>query len=300
MNYYIGMHETIDYKKYKRDYCEHFVGIEFCNFESAKDVVAIQQLSLKDNLKVGVHFPLIKSSYKYRDPHINTPSEEGFEGAMSAIEKELILAKSLNADYLLIHFPKPMVLDFKLNWSIANFGDYDVIREEDISYDRFYQLCDRGMRAVQTLGQKYGIQMILELELFNQWLYKTDMLCELLDKYSDLKLCLDTARLHVVDCIDPEFDLHTFVKKHVKYTNNVHLANIHVKESISHGHHPPVRALNQVDGWCDLEKLLTCFEDSKYKLNVLYEHQSTRISDQELQNCYQWVEQTLSINKERL
>lgn len=295
MNYYIGMHETIDYKKYKRDYFEHFVGIEFCNFESQEDVQDIHQLCLKDDLKIGIHFPLLKSSYRYRDPHINTPDDQMFNEALQAIESELITAKKLNAAYLLIHFPKPMVLDFKLNWQIAKFGDYEVMSEEDITYESFYQLCQRGMAALQTLGQKYDIQIILEMELFNKWLYKTDMLSELLDQYAELKLCLDTARLHVIDQIDPSFNLYDFVKKHVKYTHNVHLANIHVDESITWGHHPPLKTLNTVEGWCDLEKLLGCFEGGDKKLNVLYEHQSTRITDQELKACYEWVENTLEI-----
>jgi hypothetical protein len=95
VSYYIGLHETFDKTKYEKDFTEHISGIELCNFSSSSAVEEIYNLSLKGKFQLGIHFPLLESSYKYRDPLVTSNKQSEVEEAFMAIEKELKVAKDI-------------------------------------------------------------------------------------------------------------------------------------------------------------------------------------------------------------
>lgn len=286
--YLIGMHNAFDEIKYTRDYRKDFFGIEFCNLDS-QQINRILQLKKEKGFEIGIHFPLNRMSYPKRDPLIFSKNQGESELAFEVLEKEIAYAKEINASYLLFHFPKPMIIDSNLNWEKARFQDYEYIDEAEYSYEIFRQKCFELFGWLNEKRQKYDVDIILEIEIINKYLYRGELLKQLLDKYSEIKLCLDTARLHVLNSIDEEFDIKTFLLDYAPYTELLHISNIQVQEKIMNGHYPALEGLKVQEGWGDIKNMLELISSKNKYLKILFEHRSDLISDTELQQCYDWI-----------
>jgi len=288
--YFIGMHLNFDHDKYKRDFNHDIVGIEFCNFENSTDIEEMIKIAKRDKFKTGIHFPLDKSSYKYRDPLLLSLDENERKLAFKAVEKEIKYAAMIGAEYLLVHFPKPMILNENLEWEKCYFTyENEIIWENDYPYEVFEINCDKAFKELSDLSNKYKIQIVLEIEMLNKYLYKGDLLKRLLEKYSDIKLCLDSARIHVLSQIDRAFDYRGFIKEMAKYTYLLHLSNIKVTDKIEQGHHPVLKNLPASQGWCNIGEFLEIISSEKRDLKILFEHRSDILNYEELMQCYEWV-----------
>lgn len=283
--YYIGMHGDFDSKKYQRDYRHDFWGIEFCSFESE---AAIEGLKTR-SYAMGIHFPLNKSHYKYRDPLILSLDPHEVDLAFEAIQRELAQAQTLDASYLLMHFPKPFVIDKDLDWQRCAFKDHEWVGQDAYPYPIFKDKCYKAFDDLSKLSKAYGIDIILEVEMLNPYLYKGDLLKSLLEAHPDIGLCLDTSRLHVLSQVDKAFHWQTFVREMAPYTRHLHISNIKVQDTISLGHHPAILDLNTEEGWFDIPRFLDIFTRENRSVSVLFEHQSSRIDDKALQACYAGV-----------
>ena len=281
--YLIGMHCKFDDIKYKRDYTSRISGIEFCNFNERKEIERMLEIAKEDNFKVGIHFPLKKTSYKYRDPLLLSPNKDEVLEAFEAIEKEIKYASEIEAEYLLIHFPKPMVIDETLSWDKCRFS------HEDETIEAFKNQCNLVFKKLSELSTEYKIQIVLEIEMLNKYFYHGELLKELLEQYSDIKLCLDSARIHVLSSIDNNFDYKTFIKQMTKYTYLLHISNIKVTDIIENGHHPALIKLNKEDGWSDIGEFLNIISSENKDIKVLFEHRSDILTDGELSECYEWI-----------
>lgn len=293
MKFYIGMHFAFDHEKYAKDYYGRISGIEVCNFTSKDEILAVVELARRDGFQLGIHFPFYKLNYKYRDPLMLSLDENERDNAFSAIEKEMIYAKEINAEYLLMHFPKPMVLSKKDNWCMARLGDHEFVYDDEISFESFERLTEQAFIKLDALHKKTGVKVVLEIELINHWIYETDLLDRLLERYNHIKVCLDTARLHVVDKIDSNFSVCDFVARMAKYTSNLHVANIQVNEEIKNGHHPALPTLKSEEGWCEIGPILSSLKNTSCIEHVLFEHRSDNLTKNDLTLCYDWIYQQL-------
>ena len=289
--YLIGMHCQFDDEKYIRDYIgDEFTGIEFCNFASKVEIEKMLAVARKDKFKIGIHFPFNRSNYTYRDPRLMSLDENEKDIAYKAVEKEVQYAKEINAEYLLIHFPKPMVLDKKLEWEKCRFPNKnETIDELVYPYELFKMNCFDVFEKLSRLSIKNKMQIVLEIEMLNKYLYKGNLLKELLESYPNIKLCLDSARFHVLSMIDKEFDYKKFIKEMAKYTYLVHLSNIKVTDKIENGHYPVLKRLKCSDGWCNIDDFLQIVSSENKNLKILFEHRSDVITYEELIGCYEWV-----------
>jgi sugar phosphate isomerase/epimerase len=289
--YLIGMHNYIDFKKFQRDYnSSEFTGIEFCNFTSSEEIQEIVEFTKQNNIKIGIHFPLNRNNYKYRDPHLLSLDEHERKIAMDSLVAEIKVAKNINAEYILIHFPKPLILDKKFNWHKCNFSLTDQpIDEEEYPFDLFKKNAFELMSQLSHLSNGSGIQIVLEIELLNKYFYEGEFLKELLDQFSNIRICLDSARLNVQSKIDPSFNCMKFVKEMAPYTYLIHLSNIKVSEKIEQGHHPVLKRLDINAGWFDIDTFLSIISENNKDIKILYEHRSDIINDNELSECYEWV-----------
>lgn len=289
--YYIGIHDGLDHKKIKRDLKAHFHGMEVCNLQSEEEWEKLQRIAKEKAVTLGVHFPRLKSDFHMRDPWINHPRDVLNHEGLQAIEKTLLTLKDLEDSYLLVHFPKPLVLDQQLDWSLARLPDDGYIDSKTMTKTQFHQACHQAMSKLNALSEKHGIPIVLEVELMHHWLYEGDFLLNALARYRRLSLCADSARMHVMDHIDKRFRMIPFLRRHAAYISNVHLSNLHIGKGITDAHHPPLQALNTQEGWCDIEAFIKAL-NSRYPHRVLYEHQSSRITDQALEACYEWTANT--------
>ena len=288
--YFIGMHCRFDDIKYKRDYTSRISGIEFCNFNEQKEIQRMLEIAKKDNFKIGIHFPLKRASYKYRDPLLLSLNEDEVLEAFEAVEREIKYASKIEAEYLLIHFPKPMVIDERFNWEKCRFSHEDeTIGEKEYAFKEFKNQCNYTFKKLSELSRKYKIQIVLEIEMLNKYLYQGKLLKELLEQYSDLKLCLDSARIHVLSRIDNNFDYKTFIKEMAKYTYLLHISNIKVTDIIEDGHYPALKKLNTRDGWGNIGEFLSIISSENKDVKVLFEHRSDILTGDELSECYEWI-----------
>ena len=288
--YFIGMHCRFDDTKYNRDFSSEFSGIEFCNFTDEKEIQRMVEIAKKDNFKMGIHFPLRKTSYKYRDPLLLSLDESEVLEAFIAVENEIKYASEIGAEYLLIHFPKPMIINEKLSWDKCNFSHKnEVIGEESYGFEMFADKCKYTLKRLSELSRKYKIQIVLEIEMLNKYLYQGSLLISLLEEYSDIKLCLDSARIHVLSKIDKDFDQKKFIKDMAKYTYLLHISNIKVTDIIEYGHHPALIDLNTQDGWGNVGEFLEIISSQNKDIKVLFEHRSETLTENELRDCYNWI-----------
>lgn len=288
--YFIGMHCKFDDIKYKRDYKSKFSGIEFCNFEEQNEIQRMLDIVKEDNLKIGIHFPLNKTSYKYRDPLLLSINEDEVSEAIKAVEKEVKYASEIGAEYILIHFPKPMVVDESLSWEKCRISNKnETIEETEYPFEEFKKNCNCVFNKLSKLQIKYKIQIVLEIEMLNKYLYQGKLLKELLEQYPDLKLCLDSARIHVLSNVDNNFDYKRFIKEFAKYTYLLHISNIKVRDIIENGHHPALKHLKMEDGWSNIGEFLSIISSENKDIKILFEHRSDILADEELNQCYEWV-----------
>jgi sugar phosphate isomerase/epimerase len=289
-NFLIGLYGGFDYNKFNRDYKKDFFGIEVCMFENEEDINTLIYESKKHDFKFGIHFPLRKSAYRYRDPLFLSMDREESKEAFSIFERELKFYKEINADYVLVHFPKPVILHEKFDFSSWWFSYHNEwTYEKEYPFDIFKKNCEDMFYRLSQLSQKYDIQIVLEQDAVNKYLYNGDLLEKLLEKYSNLKICLDTGRLHLLEKVDENFDSKMFVRKMAPYTYLLHLWNVNIHNSRQSGHYPILPNLNIEEGWGDIGSYLESVSKVNKDVKILFEHRSDLISDEELEKCYRWV-----------
>lgn len=290
-NFLIGMHGGFDYKKFQRDYRTDFFGVEACMFSSEEDIKILLDEAKKHNFKFGIHFPLHKNLFEYcRDPLFLSRDEDICEESYKVFEEELSYCKSIGSEYILVHFPKPVIINNNLNWSSWRFAnDMEWINESAYPYDEFKNSIENMFSRLSLLSDKYKIQIVLEHDALNKYIYEGDLLEELFNKYSNLKICLDTGRLHLLEIVDSDFDSGKFLSKMAPFTYIVHLWNTSVDNNLAGGHYPVLPSLKTSEGWGDISTYLSTIASINKEVKVLFEHRSDLITDEELDICYNWV-----------
>lgn len=289
--YFIGMHGKFDDEKYARDYIrDEISGIEFCNFESKTEIERMLTIAEKDKFKIGIHFPLYKSSYIYRDALLVAPDENERVEAYKAVEKEFKYAEEIGAEYLLIHFPKSMPLDQSLDWAKCKFPTPNETVDQSVyPYELFKKNCYDMFERLSELSMNTKVQIVLEIEMLNRYLYQGTLLEDLLKDHPNIKLCLDSSRIHVLSMVDKQFNYKKFIKEMAKYTYELHLSNIQVTDKLDNFHHPVLKRLKCSEGWCDIDSFLKIVALENKNLKILFEHRSDSITYEELIECYEWV-----------
>lgn len=201
-------------------------------------------------------------------------------------------------DYLLFHYPKPVILDDRVNWEKWRFEDSTEYRfESDYSLE---QLIERSEYLFQWLTEKseqYHFVPILEFDALNKYIYETDFLEKLLCTYPKIRLCLDTGRLFTQEKIDPNLDAKKILRKYAKYADSIHLSNVQIKDNVVlHHHYPVLLDLDPNDGWAPIEQYLTIIKEENSNVKIVFEHRSDLISKEQLEQCYLWVNSLLNGN----
>lgn len=288
--YFIGMHGKFDDEKFKRDFTEGITGIEFCNFSDKAEIERMLEKAEEHKFKIGIHFPLDKASYRFRDPLILALNEEERNRAFKALETEMKFAAQIGAEYLLIHFPKPMALDKRWNWEMCYFATQEeMMYDTEYQYDIFEENCREAFKIMSRLSLRTGIPIVLELDFLNSYLYEGRLLKELLQEYPVIKLCIDSARLYIQSVIDKEFKLDNFLEEMTPYAKLLHMSNTRVTDKLENRHYPVIKELKAEDGWGDMGRFLELVSKKNKNLKILFEHRSDLISYEELMKCYQWV-----------
>ncbi|MEC0227265.1 sugar phosphate isomerase/epimerase [Paenibacillus alba] len=293
----IGQYGTFDYRKFYRDFKEGFYGIEACLFRQEKDIANLMKEAGKSGFRVGVHFPLRAGISKLRDAQFLNLDEEISSQSLATIQQELNFLSALQPVYVLFHYPKPVILDDRVDWSPWRFEDRSEYEyESKYTFEVFKEKSEPLFEWLTDRGREYEFSPILEFDALNAYIYKDDYLEGLLKKYPSIKLCLDTARLFLQDRIDPFFDAKLVIQKYAKFTETVHLSNIQIADNhtIIKSRIPVLPNQHPNEGWAPIEEYLNIINKENKNVEIMFEHRSEYVSDEELEECYAWVAKLLN------
>lgn len=287
----IGQHTKFSEAKHLRDYRDEFWGYEVCSLTDESDLQALKEKK-KEGVQLGVHFPMKKGLWEHRDPQLMSLDPKIREVSYAYLEAGVKEAAAHQPDYILIHYPKPVVLyrenDF-LNRGWWFHCESEFVYDDEMSLETFRDSSEVFFDYFSKLGVKYDFKPVIELDAITTYITETDVLTELLDRYPNIGVCIDIGRLHIQNEIDDRFDAFELIKKLGKYIVEVHLWNVQVQEKLSNGHYPTLEDLKPEDGWADVPKYFKVINEHVKDYSVLFEHRSDLISDEQLQACYDWI-----------
>lgn len=292
----IGMYGKYDNIKFNRDFRENFYGIEACLFKDERDIEKLITETERKGIKFGVHFPLRSGISNLRDSQFLSLDKETREYAYKYIEGELnyIKKKGLNPEYILFHYPKPVILknDFEMtNWRFTDKSEYTY--ESDYPINEFKKYSETLFSWLSEKSLEYNFIPVLEFDALNKYVCEDNFLETLLEKYKAIKICLDTGRLHLQSKIDLDFKEQELIKRFAKYTEVVHLWNVKVSDNLENNHFPALPSLKVEDGWAPIENYLKIITKENKNVKIMFEHRSDLISEKELDSCYSWINSLL-------
>jgi hypothetical protein len=287
----IGQHECFDDTKYARDFRKDFYGIEACMLKNESEIDKLMAVCVRDNLNLGIHFPLRGWIAKHRDPQFLSNDSEIRDYFYKVMEEEFLYLQKIKPKYILFHYPKPVILDDRVDWKIWRFGDKsEYIFESNYTFEELRESSEQLFGWLTKKAEEYNFTPVLELDALNRYIYETNILEELLKKYPKVKLCLDTGRLHYQDRIDENFDAKKIIKRFAKYAEVIHLWNVKVTEIVENNHYPTLPDLKVQEGWAPIEEYMKIISEENNHAKIMFEHMSQLINDEELQSCYDWID----------
>ncbi|USG64820.1 sugar phosphate isomerase/epimerase [Brevibacillus ruminantium] len=289
----IGLYGGFDLKKYQRDFRSGFFGIEACLFSEPEEITRLAEESKRQGFQIGIHFPLRAGHSRLRDALFLSPDASAHQEAYAYIENELaFVASRLQPAYVLFHYPKPVILDDRVNWEKWRFYDAsEYLFESTYSLEMFQEKSEALFQWLTEKSRQYGFVPILELDALNRYVYETDVLENLLLRYPAIKLCLDTGRLFWQEKIDPYFQTLPVISRYAKYAAVIHLWTMQVTEGtkVKQMRHPVLPGQSPEEGWAPIEQYLNIIAQENNQVRIMFEHQSTLVTDEQLDVCYAWV-----------
>lgn len=295
-NFMIGQYGRYDNAKTERDFREGFYGMEACLFETEEDIEKLINEAENKSFKIGIHYPLRSGRALLRDPQFLSKDDCTRNQAYRSIREELEFLKKVKPEYVLFHYPKPVILNESVDWKNWRFADRsEYMFEAEYSFEVLKEKSRELFKWLTEMSYQYNFIPVLELDALNKYIYESNLLEELLNSYPKVRLCLDTGRLHLQAKFDKNFDALNIIERFASYTEVVHLWNIRVADNLEKSHHPALPVLKAEDGWAPIEQYLKIIKKKNPNCKIMFEHQSDRISNEELQQCYDWVDQLLTL-----
>ena len=293
-SFLIGMYGKFDDSKYKRDLRPGFWGVEACMFPSEQEVDKLVSRTMEDGFNFGVHYPLVKKDTLYRDPFLIALSENEREKAWEYFENEVLFASGKGAAYILTHFPKPVLVNRSLDLNYWRFaGDKEWMFTDEYPLEALKENLSMMYKRLYDISDRYDIEVFLENDAMSTMLIESRLLVDLLKENYKVKLCLDIGRLHLQEKLDPSFNAIKLVEMMAPYTGHIHLWNTNPAGNLSGGHYPVLPKQKPSEGWADIKRFIDTIKGFNSKVKVLFEHRSDLVNDEELDECYRWVEELL-------
>ncbi|WP_306431039.1 sugar phosphate isomerase/epimerase [Paenibacillus sp. XY044] len=280
----------------ERDFRDGFYGIEACLFENEADTQKLLSTSRARGFRIGVHFPLRAGKSLLRDALFMDADEQIRDEALRLVRDELDYLRNVRPDYVLFHYPKPVILDDRVNWDEWHFSDRtEYGYESDCSLEMFAERSDHLFVWLTAASREYGFTPVLEFDALNSYIYEHDVLEGLLKKYPDIRLCLDTGRIFLQQNVDPSFRALPVIRKYAKYAEVIHLWNLQYTKSSVKLRYPVLPDQRPEDGWAPIGEYLAVIREENPQVKIQFEHRSELVSREDLQRCYEWVDECLRI-----
>ncbi|WP_310829208.1 sugar phosphate isomerase/epimerase [Paenibacillus pedocola] len=291
----IGQYGGFDEKKYLKDFRNGFYGIEACLFASREDAGLLIEAARSRGFQIGVHFPFRANTERLRDPLVLAGDDKVRYEAFQHIQEELEYLTSVQPEYVLFHYPKPVILDERVNWAGWRFGDSrEFIHEHEITAEELTIRTAQLFEWLDRQSRKYQFMPVLEFDAISRLIYEHDFLEQLLIQYPRIRLCLDTARLFLQDKLDPFFDATKILGTYSKYATLIHLSNVQITDTVQNSHYPVLPELSVDQGWAPVEEYLRIIRAENPNVKIMFEHRSDLITPEQLECCYTWVDGILN------
>jgi sugar phosphate isomerase/epimerase len=288
---------TVDRQRFEREFRPGFAGAEICYLSSWDEAVASVEYLKERGLCFGIHFPLVRNRYDGVGVHpmIVDANEPRREHDLLIIGQALREAAELGADYLLVHYPKPAVLDTALDWSDWRFPQPgEALPSDQVDLTAYESIARATFVRLGELAATAGVRLVLEHDILHPLFYRS-LLRELFaeqGRQPGLGLCIDTGRLHLQESTDPGFSGVALIEALRPWITNVHLWTARVGENRLGGHHPLLPELQKANGWGPMAEYLDALATVP-EATVLFEHRSALVTPQQLDECYDWVRRRL-------
>lgn len=294
-SFLIGQYGSFDAAKLARDFRPDFYGVEACLFQTEEDRLRLAAEAKRQGFETGVHYPFRAAPNQIRDPLFLAKDPEVRRNAYREAQSELEYLTMLAPRYVLFHYPKPVILGPDADWSKWRFGSpLEYVREVNLSCDEFMEASEELFAWLDQKGNEFGFTPVLELDGLNSYITEGDGLEQLLQRYPRVKLCLDTGRLFLQDCIDPAFDALHVLRCYAKHALLVHLWTLQYVDGIRSYHHPVLPEQNPEEGWAPIGDYLDIIGAENPDAMIHFEHMSNLVSDTDLERCYRWVRDRLA------
>lgn len=301
-----GVYRDFDPSRIRRETRSGFWGLEVSMLRSIGEAYRLTDFAWSSGLRIGIHYPLVEDPSSVNCPHamIASANRSVRERALAAVEKELRLAKDLGSPYLIVHYPKPAVLDDRLDWSDWRFARKgETIPANSTCEEEQIEIASHVLALLSALSTEVGVKIVIEHDILHAWHYLR-LFPKLLGENPNLGFCIDSGRLHLQEHTDPGFSARAFLEAVSAYISNVHLWTVQLGQNKMGGHHPVLPSLTAEEGWADIGGLLSFLaEVSSSKtattpgvqpeLFVTFEHRADLVTGEDLAICYSWVGRSL-------
>lgn len=173
------------------------------------------------------------------------------------------------------------------NWRFSDSSEY--LYESLYSCDKFTKNSEYLFNWLSEKGYEYDFTPVLEFDALNKYACGDNFLEGLLEKYKNIRLCLDTGRLHLQNMIYPGFNDIEIIKRYAKYAEVVHLWNVKVNLNLENSHFPELPGLKVEEGWAPIGDYMKIIREANRNVKIMFEYKLDLISDEELDNCYLWI-----------
>lgn len=266
-------------------------GLEICSINDNQALEEIKEFSIRSDLIVGIHYPLFANRPK--GPMLLSSDKTITDSHWRILEDDIKEAAHLNAQYFLIHVPKPVLVNRNIDLQYWRFSDKKDWQFSDQYMHLKSTLCaniEIFFSMLSKLSKKYNIKIYLENDLISTNLDLQNILCSMLEKYNQIKLCLDIGRLHLQAALDVDFSILQFIQLLGKCTRHVHLWNSSKVHNITGGHYPAIKRLDNIPGWADVAEILKAIKCQSDDFSVLLEHHLMLLKPAEAFLYYEYVQ----------
>jgi len=201
---------------------------------SKEKALSDAEKAYKYSMKYSIHLPVFLPEWFKSgqwDVFFCDSSPEKRELSFNLLEENLNFIKDFDAEYSISHFG----------------GIMPLLPEEEL--ESYSEIVNQSISRIETLAQKYGVNLLLEYFGLNKNLYKPEDWVGLVNKRNKLSLLLDTGHLYF-SCFHNDLDLQASLKKLAPNATAFHIWNTKGSDHYWEYHHvAPNPSQNIVDGW---------------------------------------------------
>lgn len=289
----IGMWGGFDASAWERYAMPGINGLELCQLNGERELQEASFFCREQGIAFGIHAPALRND-AYVLPKLTSSDEEERAAALRHMEEQLALAKEFGAEYVLAHFPYPAHLPAKRWEPVARLlPTPDVYETHPPQEERlFADIGNRVFDSLSELQRRYEQRIVLEYDFFGDY---ENIFISLFAEYNEIEAVLDTQRLDVHAKAFPGFDPYRFIDGIAPYAYLVHHSNVFFEEDGMKRHLPVLPEQGEDSRFGDAAAYLERISRWNDRFHLLFEHQASRVTIEQLAACYRTAAQTIGL-----